>query len=99
MTTDLTNLQLNIMSNATSSGTSAGRQPVADVLIVALLLKLIGARADVCCWHINGDADPCKKESSLAHLLGISQVQPELIMKMCGECFDKRKGCCSTSTS
>jgi hypothetical protein len=52
-------------------------------------LKLIGERADAYCWHINGDDDPYKK-SSLAHLLGISQVEVDLIMEMSG-CFDKEK--------
>jgi hypothetical protein len=50
---------------------------------------------DACSWHINGNDNnnnnnnnsPCK-ESSLAHLLGISgQLNMELIMKMFG-CFD-----------
>ena len=72
------------MSNVTS-GTSAGRQTVADILLA--LVKSIGDRADAYCWHINGDDGPYK-ESSLAHLLGISQLEIELIMKMCG-CFDK----------
>jgi hypothetical protein len=57
------------MSNVTS-GTSAGRlAPVANVLVA--LLKSIGARADACCWHINGNDGPYK-ESSAANLLGIS---------------------------
>ena len=72
------------MSNVTH-GTSAGRQPVANILVA--LLKSIGARVDAYCWHINGDDDPYK-ESSLAHLLGIDQVKVDLIMKMC-ECFNK----------
>jgi hypothetical protein len=67
--TELTNLPLNIMSNGTS-GTSTGRQPVADIPVA--LWKSIGARADAYCWHINGDGGPYRK-SSLAHLLGVSQ--------------------------
>ena len=58
------------MSNVTS-GTSAGRQAIDNILVA--LLKSIGARADAYCWHINGDNGPYK-ESRLANLLGISQV-------------------------
>jgi hypothetical protein len=54
------------------------------------LLKTIGARSHACCWHVNGDDNP-HKESSLAHLLGASQVEMELIVKMCG-CFDDKEG-------
>jgi hypothetical protein len=74
------------MSSRTTT-TSDGHQPFADTL--AALLKLIGERADVYCWHINGGNDPYK-ESSLAHLLGIRQVETDLIMEMSG-CFDKQK--------
>jgi hypothetical protein len=55
-----------------------------------LLISLwhsIGACVDAYCWHINGDDGPYK-ESSLAHLHGISQLEMGLIMKMC-ECYDK----------
>jgi hypothetical protein len=80
MTTELASLPSNIMSTVTS-GTSAGRQPVADIPLVALL-KSIGARVDACCWRINGKDDSPRKESSLAHLLKISRLKMELIMKM-----------------
>jgi hypothetical protein len=75
------------MSSGTTT-TSAGHQPFADT--VAALLKSIGERADAYCWHINGDDDPYKESSSLAHLLETSQVEMDLIMEMSG-CFDKEK--------
>jgi hypothetical protein len=72
------------MSKVTTT-TSAGHQASADTL--AALLKSIGQRADAYCWHINGD-DDLYKESSLAHLLGICQVEMDLIMEM-SQCHDK----------
>jgi hypothetical protein len=75
---------MNIMSSGTTT-TSDGHQPFADTL--AALLKSIGEGVDAYCWHINDGDDPYK-ESSLAHLLGISRVETDLLMEMSG-CFDK----------
>lgn len=60
--------------------TSTGRQSAHDIL--ATLLKSIGTRVNAYCWHINGHDD--FQESSLAQLLGISQLELTLILEECG---------------
>jgi hypothetical protein len=74
------------MSSVTPTA-SGCHQASADTF--AALLKSIGQCADAYCWHINGDDDPYK-ERSLAHLLGICQVEMALIMEM-SQCYDKEK--------
>jgi hypothetical protein len=69
---------------------------LADVLVA--LLKSIGARADACCWHINGDDDPCK-ESSLAHLLEKQSGADEADHENASVLGQKEKDCWSTSSS
>jgi hypothetical protein len=55
---------------------------------VAKLWKSIGARVDAYyCWHTNDHAR--NKESSIAQLLGISQLEMVLILEKCCEILDK----------